>query len=106
MRRYRLSLEAYLEAENILKTSDWEIFYNIGILWENIVIFMQNTNFAYSTFSGLCCQRLGDIQRAKEYAHKAVKLGKHESSYSLLMTILINEGDFKSAIAISNAAVE
>lgn len=30
MRRYRLALEAYYEAENIVKNSDWEIFYNIG----------------------------------------------------------------------------
>lgn len=50
--------------------------------------------------------KLGDFSKAKEYAQKAVKIGKHEICYSLLIKILIAEGDIKSAIAVSNAALE
>lgn len=50
--------------------------------------------------------RLGDVSKAKEYAKKAVQVGKHECSYSLLIRILIAEGDVRSAIAVCNAAVE
>lgn len=50
--------------------------------------------------------RLGDVGKAKEYAKKAVQVGRHECSYSLLMRILIAEGDVRSAIAVCNAAVE
>lgn len=50
--------------------------------------------------------RLGNVGKAKEYAKKAVQIGKHECSYALLIRILITEGDIRSAIAVCNAAVE
>ncbi|KAJ8935453.1 hypothetical protein NQ314_012873 [Rhamnusium bicolor] len=84
MRRFRLSMEAYLEAERVSKNPDWQIYYYLG----------------------QCLMKLGDVARAKDYAHKAVKVGKHENCYALLIKILISEGDLKSAIAVSSAAVE
>lgn len=50
--------------------------------------------------------RLGELGKSKEYAQKAVQLGKHESAYSLLIKILTSEGDLKSAISVCNAAIE
>lgn len=50
--------------------------------------------------------KLGNLEKAKEYAHKSVKVGKQEESYSLLMKILISEKDFRSAVAVANAAIE
>ncbi|CAH0552064.1 unnamed protein product [Brassicogethes aeneus] len=84
MRRFRLSLEAYLEAERIARSRDWQIYFYIG----------------------QCYLRLGETAKAKDYAEKAVQLGKQEVSYALLIKILILEGDFKTAVATSNAAVE
>ncbi|EFA07311.1 Bardet-Biedl syndrome 4 protein homolog-like Protein [Tribolium castaneum] len=84
MRRFRLSLEAYLEAEKVSTCPDWQIYYNIG----------------------QCLMRLGETAKSKEYAHKAVQLGKHEAAYSLLIKILTSEGDLRSAISVCNAAIE
>lgn len=50
--------------------------------------------------------KLGDMNRAKEYANKAVKAGKHEMCYSFLVKILTTEGDFVSAVGVANSAVE
>lgn len=49
---------------------------------------------------------LGDVQKAKDYAMKAVQIGRHEFCYSLLIKILTLEGDMQSAIAVCNTAVE
>lgn len=57
-------------------------------------------------FLGQCLLKLSEIGRAKEYAQKAVKLGKYEICYALLIKILVADGDIKSAVAVSNAAVE
>lgn len=57
-------------------------------------------------FVGQCLTRLNETGRAREYAQKAVKLGKYEICYALLIKILVAEGDIKSAVAVSNAAVE
>ncbi|CAG9820959.1 unnamed protein product [Phaedon cochleariae] len=84
MRRFKLSMEAYLEAESASHTPDWQIYYHLGI----------------------CFLKLGDINKAKEYAHRAVQVSKQESCYALLMKILVSQGDHKSAIAVANAAVE
>ncbi|KAG5885944.1 hypothetical protein JTB14_018398 [Gonioctena quinquepunctata] len=84
MRRFKLSKDAFLGAEAKSKNADWEIYYYLG---QSLL-------------------KLGDISGAKEYAHKAVQLGKHEFCYALLIKILISQGDFKSAVAVSNAAVE
>ncbi|XP_030755352.1 Bardet-Biedl syndrome 4 protein homolog, partial [Sitophilus oryzae] len=84
MRRFRLALNAYLEAESLLKNPDWKLCY----------------------FIAQCYLKLGNIEKAKEYAHKSVKMGKQEESYGLLMKILVSERDLKSAIAVSNAATE
>lgn len=50
--------------------------------------------------------KLGDIIKAKEYANKAVKAGKHEMCYAFLIDILTAEGNLGSAVTVSNAAVE
>lgn len=50
--------------------------------------------------------KLGNSVKANEYAHKSVKVGKQEESYGLLMKILISEKDFRSAVAVANAAIE
>ncbi|KAF7286922.1 hypothetical protein GWI33_003189 [Rhynchophorus ferrugineus] len=84
MRRYRLALNAYMEAESLLKTSDWKLCY----------------------FIAQCCFKLGHVEKAKEYAHKSVKMGKQEQAYALLIKILGSEHDLKSALAVSNAATE
>lgn len=34
MRRFKLAVEAFLEAEKISKSNDWQIYYNTGILDE------------------------------------------------------------------------
>lgn len=49
---------------------------------------------------------LGDLSEAKERARKAVQLGKQESSYNLLIKILISEGDLKGAAAVCASAIE
>ncbi|XP_023309913.1 Bardet-Biedl syndrome 4 protein homolog [Anoplophora glabripennis] len=84
MRRFRLSLEALMEAEKVSKCPDWKIYYHLG----------------------QCLMKLGEVGKAKEYAQKAVKLGKHEICYALLIKILVAEGDIRSAVAVSNSAVE
>ncbi|CAH1365097.1 unnamed protein product [Tenebrio molitor] len=84
MRRYRLALEAYLETEKLSSCPDWQIYYNIG----------------------QCSMRLGEVSKSKEYAHRAVQLGKQEIAYSLLIKILVAEGDLRSAASVCNAAVE
>ncbi|CAG9767979.1 unnamed protein product [Ceutorhynchus assimilis] len=78
MKRFRLSLNAYLEAEQLSKNTDWQLHY-----------------FIAQTYL-----KLGNVEKAKEYANKSVKLGKLEESYALLMKILIGERDFRSAIAV------
>lgn len=50
--------------------------------------------------------KLGDLSKAKEYANKAVKTGKHEMCYSFLIDILTSEGNLSSAVTVSSAAVE
>ncbi|KAK5647586.1 hypothetical protein RI129_002478 [Pyrocoelia pectoralis] len=84
LRKYRIALEAYLEAERISTKPDWEIYQNIGQCWVS----------------------LGENAKAKEYTKKAVQLGKQECSYALLIKILISEGDLQAAITVSNAALE
>ncbi|KAB0804558.1 hypothetical protein PPYR_01528 [Photinus pyralis] len=84
LRKYRIALEAYLEAERISTKPDWEIYHNIGQCWVS----------------------LGENAKAKEYTKKAVQLGKQECSYTLLIKILISEGDLQTAINVSNAALE
>ncbi|KAJ8925989.1 hypothetical protein NQ315_009844 [Exocentrus adspersus] len=84
MRRFRLSLEAYLEAERVSPSPDWKIYYHLGE----------------------CLLQLGETERAKDYAQKAVKLSKHEMCFTLLVKILVSEGDFHSAIAVCNSGME
>lgn len=49
---------------------------------------------------------LGEASKAKDYVRRAVKLGKQETSYALLIKILITEGDLHSAVSVCNAAIE
>lgn len=84
LRRYRLALDAYLEAEKSSSKPDWEIYHNIG----------------------QCLMSLGEITKAKEYVRRAVKLGKQETSYALLIKTLATEGDLHSAVTICNTAIE
>ncbi|KAH1006478.1 hypothetical protein HUJ05_007210 [Dendroctonus ponderosae] len=84
MGRYRLSLNALLEAEKLSKNPDWNLDYLIAKTYV----------------------KLGNSQKAKEYAHKSVKVGKQEESYALLIRLLVGEKDFASAIAVGNAAAE
>ncbi|KAF5272417.1 hypothetical protein FQA39_LY07885 [Lamprigera yunnana] len=84
LRKYRIALEAYMEAERMETKPDWEISHNIG----------------------QCYMCLGEASKAKEYAKKAVELGKQECSYKLLIKILSAEGELESAVAVSNAALE
>lgn len=55
---------------------------------------------------GQCLMKLDDLDKAKDYANKAVKIGKHEMCYAFLIKILTTEGDLNSAVALSMAAVE
>lgn len=57
-------------------------------------------------FLGECLFRLGDVNGAKEYSRRSVQLGKQEMSYGLLMKILVESNDLRSAVAVSNAALE
>ncbi|KAJ8979160.1 hypothetical protein NQ317_006352 [Molorchus minor] len=84
MHRFKLSLEACLEAERVAESPHWEIYYYLG---QNLL-------------------KLKNMDKAKEYAQKAVEELKHEMCYTLLIKILVAKGDFKSAVAVSNAAVE
>ncbi|XP_065167509.1 Bardet-Biedl syndrome 4 protein isoform X2 [Atheta coriaria] len=84
LKRFRLALEAYLQAENAAQKHDWEIFHNIGE----------------------SCLQLKDNNRAKEYLEKAVNLGKQEVSYNLLIKILSKENEWQTAVTTSNKGVE
>lgn len=55
---------------------------------------------------GMCLMALGDLSGARERARKAVQLGKQESSYTLLIKILISEGDLKGAAAVCSSSIE
>ncbi|XP_018333753.1 Bardet-Biedl syndrome 4 protein homolog, partial [Agrilus planipennis] len=81
--RFRLSLEAYLEAARVSEEPDWEIYNSIAE----------------------CYMHLRDANSAKEYARKAIQYGKQEESYSLLTKIFDLEGDVRSAIAVCIAAI-
>ncbi|KAI4467250.1 hypothetical protein MML48_2g00004580 [Holotrichia oblita] len=95
LKRYRLAFEAYTEAEKSSDKADWEIFHNVG---RNAFIFTHKV--------GECLILLGNIPKAREYANKAVQCGKQETSYALLIKILLMENDIRSAIAVCNAALE
>ncbi|XP_056640273.1 Bardet-Biedl syndrome 4 protein [Diorhabda sublineata] len=84
MKRYKLAMEVYLEAERFLNHPDWHVYYYLG----------------------QCLLKLGDMHKAQEYAQKAVQVGKHELCYELLIKILMLQNEIKSAVAVSNAAVE
>ncbi|KAK9686295.1 hypothetical protein QE152_g37302 [Popillia japonica] len=84
LKRYRLAFEAYTEAEKSSDKADWEIFHNVGE----------------------CLILLGNIPKAREYVNKAVQCGKQETSYALLIKILLMENDIRSAVAVCNAALE
>lgn len=77
-------LEAYIEAEKVSNKADWEICHHIG----------------------QCFLQLRDLNKAKDYARRAVKLGKQEISYSLLVKILTAEGDLIGAASVCNAGIE
>ncbi|GJQ76168.1 hypothetical protein Trydic_g1913 [Trypoxylus dichotomus] len=94
LHRYRLAYEAYTEAEKSSDTNDWEIFHNIV------------TDLELNNSKGECLILLGNVQKAREYANKAVQCGKQEISYALLIKILLMENDIRSAIAVCNAALE
>lgn len=49
---------------------------------------------------------LGETAKAREYVRRAVKLGKQEGSYGLLINILTAEGDLRTAVSVCNSAVE
>ncbi|CAG9834391.1 unnamed protein product [Diabrotica balteata] len=55
---------------------------------------------------GQCLLKLGDINKAQEYAQKAVQAGSHEFCFELLIKILMLQKEVKAAVAVSNAAVE
>ncbi|XP_060521953.1 Bardet-Biedl syndrome 4 protein isoform X2 [Cylas formicarius] len=84
LRRFKLALKAYLEAELHSKYGDWHLYYYIA----------------------QCYWKLRDLNQAKDYAHKSVKVAKQEESYAILVKILLDEGDIKSAVSVANAAVE
>ncbi|XP_022907964.1 BBSome complex member BBS4 [Onthophagus taurus] len=84
LQRYRLALEAYLEAERASTKPDWEIFYNIA----------------------QCLILMGKPEKAREYVQKSLQYDKQEDSYALLIKILLQEGEIKSAITVCNAALE
>ncbi|KAE8743545.1 hypothetical protein FOCC_FOCC010870 [Frankliniella occidentalis] len=81
---HNLALEAYLDAQQISKVPDWDIFYNLGECW----------------------LRLGEHAKAKEALRQAVQLGHHERCYVALANIYKLEGDTQNAIEIYKAAVE
>lgn len=73
-----------------------------------LLIFKSNI-FRYHVlhlFAGECLYTLGELSNAKDYARRAVQLGKQESSYALLIKVLVADDDLRSAIAVSNAALE
>ncbi|XP_044745567.1 Bardet-Biedl syndrome 4 protein [Coccinella septempunctata] len=84
LKRYKLALDAYKEAERISNSPDWQIFHRIAM------ILLLNE----------------DIDGAKDYVRKAVEHGKNEISYALLVRILKEERDFKSALAVCRTAIE
>ncbi|CAH1101421.1 unnamed protein product [Psylliodes chrysocephalus] len=84
MQRFKLAMEAYLEAEKTSNNPDWQIYYYLG----------------------QCLLKLGDVNKAQEYAQKAIQAGKHEFCYEFLIKILLLQGDVKNAVIVSNAAVE
>lgn len=55
---------------------------------------------------GECLLKLGELSNAKDYARRAVQLGKQEISYALLIKVLVADNDLRSAVAVSNAALE
>ncbi|XP_066249530.1 Bardet-Biedl syndrome 4 protein-like [Euwallacea similis] len=84
MGRFRLALNAFLEAEQLSKNPDWQLYY----------------------FTARTYIKLRNSEKSIEYAHKSAKTGKQEESYALLMKILISVRDFPAAIAVANAGVE
>ncbi|GLV40575.1 Bardet-Biedl syndrome 4 [Carabus blaptoides fortunei] len=84
LRRHKLALEAYLEAEKASDKPDWEICHKLGE----------------------CLLKLGELSNAKDYARRSVQLGKQELSYALLIKVLVADNDLRSAVAVSNAALE
>nr|CAI5864793.1 unnamed protein product [Callosobruchus analis] len=84
MKRYKLASDVYLQAEKNSKSSDWQIYF----------------------YSAQCYLKLGEVPKAKEYAQKAVQMEKDEMCYALLLKILTQEGDLKTAIQVSDSAVE
>ncbi|CAG9863985.1 unnamed protein product [Phyllotreta striolata] len=84
MQRFKLSMEAYLEAEKASPNPDWQNYFYLG----------------------QCLLKLGDVNKASEYAQKAVQAGKQEACYELLIKILIMQGDYKNAVTVSNSAIE
>ncbi|XP_034237387.1 Bardet-Biedl syndrome 4 protein homolog isoform X1 [Thrips palmi] len=81
---HNVALEAYLEAQQVSKTPDWDIFHNLGECW----------------------LRLGEHGKAKEALRQAVQLGRHERSYIALANMYKMEGEMQAAIDIYKAAVE
>ncbi|KAL1502259.1 hypothetical protein ABEB36_007425 [Hypothenemus hampei] len=100
MKRFRLALNAFLETEQLMKSPDWQLCYFIGKYQR---VFKSNTS---KLFSAETYMKLGNLEKAKEYANKSVKLGKQEESYLLLIKNMTLEKDFRSAIAVANAGVE
>ncbi|XP_045460208.1 Bardet-Biedl syndrome 4 protein [Harmonia axyridis] len=84
LKRYKLALDAYREAERILVTPDWKVFQKIA----EILLITE------------------EVETAKDYVRKAVEYGRNESSYALLVKILKEEGDVKSALAVCRSAIE
>ncbi|XP_066157779.1 Bardet-Biedl syndrome 4 protein-like isoform X2 [Euwallacea fornicatus] len=84
MGRFHLALNAFLEAEQLSKNPDWQLYY----------------------YTARTYMKLGNSEKSVEYAHKSAKAGKQEESYALLMKILISVRDFPAAIVVANTGVE
>ncbi|PSN53755.1 Bardet-Biedl syndrome 4 protein [Blattella germanica] len=82
--RHRLAVEAYLEAERVVSSPDWDIYHSLG----------------------LCLLHVGELTKAKEYLLTAIQNSHQEMSYTELAKIHVFENDFQGAIGICNAALE
>ncbi|KAJ9577928.1 hypothetical protein L9F63_025210, partial [Diploptera punctata] len=82
--RHRLAIEAYLEAERVVSTPDWDIYHSLG----------------------MCLVHVEEYMKAKEYLLTAIQMSHQETSYNELAKIHLFEKDIQGAIGICNAALE
>ncbi|KAL1129675.1 hypothetical protein AAG570_012620 [Ranatra chinensis] len=82
--RHNIAIEAYLRADKVSGSPDWNIHHKLGE----------------------CYLSVGRLGKARDHLKKAVHLGRAEQSYKSLAELFIAENDVNSAFEIYNTALE